>query len=122
MPVVFRVSCFIIVWLNTSTSSVELLYYKFESVSELQTWLRNFSLFSPVSLTPLINIHSRIPPQIFEKIRNSLNGILRGLGDLKSEISCPLISSFHSLNTMPQLMRIPFVSSVRFHKLRNVEC
>ncbi len=38
---------------------------------------RNFSLFSPVSLTPLINIHSRI----FEKIRNGPNGILRGQGD-----------------------------------------
>jgi hypothetical protein len=32
----------------------------------------------PVSLTPLINIHSRISPRIFEKIRNGPNGILRG--------------------------------------------
>jgi hypothetical protein len=36
---------------------------------------------SPVSLTPMINIHSRISPQIFEKIRNGLNGILGGPGD-----------------------------------------
>ncbi len=41
----------------------------------------NFSLFSPVSLTPLINIHSRISLRIFEKIRNDPNGILRGPGD-----------------------------------------
>jgi hypothetical protein len=37
------------------------------------------TLFSPVSLTPMINIHSRISPRIFEKIRNGFNGILRGL-------------------------------------------
>jgi hypothetical protein len=36
---------------------------------------------SPVSLTPVINIHSRLSPRIFEKIRNGPNGILRGLGD-----------------------------------------
>ncbi len=40
----------------------------------------NFSLLSPVSLTPLINIHSRIAPRIFKKNRNGPNGILRGLG------------------------------------------
>ena len=34
---------------------------------------------SPVSLTPLINIHSRICPRIFEKIRNGPNG--QGPGD-----------------------------------------
>jgi hypothetical protein len=34
-----------------------------------------------LSLTPLINIHSRISPRIFEKIRNGPNGILRGPGD-----------------------------------------
>jgi hypothetical protein len=32
-------------------------------------------------LTPLINIHSRISPRIFEKIRNDPIGILRGPGD-----------------------------------------
>jgi hypothetical protein len=42
---------------------------------------QNFSLFSPVSLTPLTNIHSRLSPRIFEKIRNDPNGILRGPGD-----------------------------------------
>ncbi len=34
-----------------------------------------------MSLTPLINIHSRISPQIFKKIWNGPNGILRGPGD-----------------------------------------
>ncbi len=32
-------------------------------------------------MTPGINIHSRISPQIFEKIRNGPNGVLRGPGD-----------------------------------------
>ncbi len=41
----------------------------------------NFSLLSPVSLTPLYNIHSRLSPRIFEKNRNDPNGILRGQGD-----------------------------------------
>jgi hypothetical protein len=31
-----------------------------------------------------INIHSRISPQIFEKIQNGPNGILGGLGDTDS--------------------------------------
>ena len=39
---------------------------------------------SPVSLTPLINIHSRLSLQIFEKSRNDPNGILRGPGDTDS--------------------------------------
>ncbi len=44
-------------------------------------------------LTLQINIHSRLSPQIFEKIRNDPNGMLRGPGDtdlwknLKSKIS-----------------------------------
>ncbi len=47
-----------------------------------------------MSLTPLTNIHSRISPRIFEKIRNDSNEILRGQGtliyekNLKSKISC----------------------------------
>jgi hypothetical protein len=58
---------------------------------------QNFYLFSPVSLTPLINIHSRISPRIFEKIRNGPNGILTDSGargtlfyekNLMSKISC----------------------------------
>ncbi len=54
----------------------------------------NFSLLSPVSLTPLNNVHSRLSPRIFEKNRNDPNGILRGQGDtdlqekLRSKISC----------------------------------
>ncbi len=50
-------------------------------------------------LTPLLNIHLRISPGIFEKIRNGPNGILRARGTLIYEkilmwkISCqtPLI-------------------------------
>jgi hypothetical protein len=57
-------------------------------------YLKIFLFFSPVSLTPLINIHSRISPRIFEKIRNGPNGILRGPRDtdlwknLKAKVSC----------------------------------
>jgi hypothetical protein len=36
-------------------------------------------------LTPLINIHSRISPRIFEKIRNGPIGILRGPGRVSTE-------------------------------------
>jgi hypothetical protein len=63
----------------------------------------NFSpnSFSPVSLTPLININSRISPRIFEKIQNGLNGILWGLGALihgkklrsKTRVRLPVILS-----------------------------
>ncbi len=54
---------------------------------------QNFSLFSPVLLTPLINIHSQISPRIFEKIWNGLNGSgARGTliyeKNLKVKISC----------------------------------
>jgi hypothetical protein len=42
---------------------------------------QNFFQLIPVSLTPVINIHSRLSPRIFEKIRNGPNGILRGPGD-----------------------------------------
>jgi hypothetical protein len=31
-----------------------------------------------------VNIHPRISPQIFEKVRNSPNGILKSLGDTDS--------------------------------------
>ncbi len=40
-----------------------------------------FFLLSPVSLTPLNNIHSRLSPRIFNKNRNDPNGKLRGQGD-----------------------------------------
>ncbi len=43
-----------------------------------------FSHLSPVSLTPLINIHSRKSPWIFEKIWDGPNGVLRGPGDTDS--------------------------------------
>jgi len=39
---------------------------------------------SPVSLTPLINIHSGLSLRIFEKSRNDPNEILRGPGDTYS--------------------------------------
>jgi hypothetical protein len=45
---------------------------------EKNVHLKIFPLLSPVSFTPLINIYSRILPQIFEKIRK---GTLRGRGD-----------------------------------------
>ncbi len=54
----------------------------------------NFSLFSPVSLTPLINIHSRISPRIFEKFEMVLMGYSGARGtliyekNLMSKISC----------------------------------
>jgi hypothetical protein len=37
-----------------------------------------------VSLTPVININSRISPRIFEKIQKGSNAILGGLGDTDS--------------------------------------
>ncbi len=52
---------------------------------------QNFFHLSLVSLTPLINIHLRLSPRIFEKIRNDPNGILRALiyeKNLKSKILC----------------------------------
>jgi hypothetical protein len=54
----------------------------------------NCSLFSPVSLTPLINIHSRISPRIFEKFEMVLMGYSGARGtliyekNLMSKISC----------------------------------
>jgi hypothetical protein len=38
----------------------------------------------PVSLIPVVNLELRISPRIFENIRNSPNGILRGLGETDS--------------------------------------
>ncbi len=54
---------------------------KLSTKFEKKILFQNFSLFSPVSLTPLINFHSRISLRIFEKIRNGPIGILRGPGD-----------------------------------------
>jgi hypothetical protein len=57
---------------------------------------QNFSLFSPVSLTRLINIHSRISPRLFEKKNSKLvlmgcsgaRGTLIYGKNLMSKISC----------------------------------
>jgi hypothetical protein len=55
---------------------------------------QNFSLFSPVLVTPLINIHSRISPRIFEKFEMVLMGYSGARGtliyekNLMSKISC----------------------------------
>jgi hypothetical protein len=38
----------------------------------------------PVSLIPVVHLYLRISPQIFEKIRNGLNGILWGWGETDS--------------------------------------
>jgi hypothetical protein len=38
----------------------------------------------PVSLIPVVHLDSRISPPIFEKNRNSLNGILWGWGETDS--------------------------------------
>jgi hypothetical protein len=38
----------------------------------------------PVSLIPVVHLELRISPQIFEKIRNGPNGVLRGLGETDS--------------------------------------
>jgi hypothetical protein len=43
-----------------------------------------FFLFAPLLLTPVANLMLRISPQIFEKIWNSSNGIIRGLGETDS--------------------------------------
>ncbi len=45
------------------------------------TPLNNLSL---VSLTPVINIHSRISSRIFKKTRNGPKGVLMGPGDTDS--------------------------------------
>ena len=64
------------------------------SMTPVKNLFHNFSLFLPVSLTPLMNIHSQISLRIFEKIWNGPNGILRARGtliyekNLMSKISC----------------------------------
>jgi hypothetical protein len=49
-----------------------------------KNYTSKFSLLSPVSLTPLINIQSQISPRTFKKIQNGPNGILRGPGKTDS--------------------------------------
>ena len=46
--------------------------------------LESFCHLPPVSLTPVANLELRISPRIFEKIRNSANVIIRGLGETDS--------------------------------------
>jgi hypothetical protein len=46
--------------------------------------LESFCHLPPVSLTPVANLELRISPRIFEKIRNSPNVIIRGLGETDS--------------------------------------
>jgi hypothetical protein len=46
--------------------------------------LEGFLHLPPVSLTPVANLELRIFPRIFEKIRNSPDGIIRGLGETDS--------------------------------------
>jgi hypothetical protein len=43
--------------------------------------IEDFLHLPPVSTTPVANLELGISPQIFEKIRNDPNGILRGLGE-----------------------------------------
>ncbi len=58
------------------------MYTKLSSSQKMKKIIpENFSLLSPVSLTPLNNIHSRFSPRIFEKNRNDPKGILKGQGD-----------------------------------------
>jgi hypothetical protein len=42
--------------------------------------IEDFLHLPPVSTTPVVTLELRIPPRIFEKIRNSPNRILWGLG------------------------------------------
>jgi hypothetical protein len=46
--------------------------------------LEGFFQLPPVLLTPVANLELRISPQIFEKIRNDPNGIIRRLGETDS--------------------------------------
>ncbi len=69
-----------------------------------------------MSLTPLTNIHSRISPRIFEKIRNDPNEILIGPGtliyekNLKSKISCQ--TPFKGYTSLPAMLgKTPIFSS-----------
>jgi hypothetical protein len=47
--------------------------------------IEDFFHLPPVSTTPVVHLELRIPPRIFEKIRNGPNDILRGLGKLIHE-------------------------------------
>ncbi len=45
---------------------------------------KDFSHLQPVSTTPVVYLELRISPRIFEKIWDSPNGVLRGLGETNS--------------------------------------
>jgi hypothetical protein len=67
----------------TPVKNFRLFGYFSGSTPVINFWLVPLTLLnslSPVLLTPAINIHSRISPQIFEKIQNSPNGIPGGPG------------------------------------------
>ncbi len=46
--------------------------------------IEDFFHLPPVPLAPVVHLEQRISPQIFKKIWNSPNGILRGLGETDS--------------------------------------
>jgi hypothetical protein len=72
--------------LSSSFSSVCLTIALVQHVSSLTKKLplsKNFH-FSPVSLTPVINLYFRIAPRILVKIRNGPHGILNGPGETGS--------------------------------------
>ncbi len=46
--------------------------------------IEDFCHLPPMSTTPVVHLELWISPRIFEKIRNSPNGILRGLGETDS--------------------------------------
>jgi hypothetical protein len=46
--------------------------------------IKDFFHLPVVSTTPVVHLELQISPQIFEKICNNPNGILRGLGEIDS--------------------------------------
>jgi hypothetical protein len=46
--------------------------------------IEDFFHLPPVSTTPVVHLELRISLQIFEKIRNGPNDVLRGLGETDS--------------------------------------
>ncbi len=80
--------------------------------------IENFFHLPPVSTTAVVYLELRVSLQIFEKIRNGPNGILRGLGETeswknqKSKISwhCPFKAS-----RAPRLRKTPRTWNVPKH-------
>ncbi len=74
---------------------------------------QNFFHLSPVSLTPVINIHSRLSPRIFEKIRNGPNGIHSGargtlIYEKKPEVEILVSDSLLSKTTLVNSKKLFF--------------